>query len=103
MLIKILKHLFIFFYHQEEIEKLKKEHVEEQQDWEKRFFKSHENRLLEKEKELKEKIRKERDRDIEKILIKLENEKEDELEKQKLFTEDQIRFKFNEDLLWIQL
>ena len=72
--------------------KLKKEHEEEQQEWEVNFFKRHEKTLMDKEKEMKEKLRKERNREIEKVLMELEAEREEELEKQKTFSEQQLRF-----------
>jgi 5-azacytidine-induced protein 1 len=46
----------------------------EKQSWEQNFLKKQENWMLQKERELKEQIKKERDKEIETLIARLETE-----------------------------
>jgi 5-azacytidine-induced protein 1 len=60
--------------HQIEIKNLKEKLEIEKQSWEQNYLKKQENWILQKERELKEQVKRERDKEIEVLILRLESE-----------------------------
>ncbi|KAK3610710.1 hypothetical protein CHS0354_028100 [Potamilus streckersoni] len=60
--------------HETEIRELKEKLAIEKQSWEENYMKRHDNWLMQKERELREQVKKDRDKEIEMVITRLEEE-----------------------------
>ncbi len=62
------------FYHKTEIRQLKEQLAVEKQAWEENYRKKQETWLMQKERELREQVKKDRDKEIELVIGRLEED-----------------------------
>ena len=74
-----------------EIKNLKEKLDIEKQSWEQNFLKKQENWIIQKERELKDQLRKERDREIEILIGRLESESSSSRDEAERAAENRIK------------
>ncbi len=74
-----------------EIKNLKEKLDIEKQSWEQNYLKKQENWIIQKERELKDQLRKERDREIEILIARLESESSSSRDEAERAAENRIK------------